>query len=708
MADDVQVQFGGTISGLTSSIQQVTSSLGSLAGPVSALKESFAALGEVIAAAFAVREIANFITSMEQLAVETARASAILGVSKESVAGLDIAAKASGGSLQQLEMSAMRLGMALARAGAGSEQAKAGLAALGISAKDFIGLNTQDKLALLADKFSVLKDGTEKDAIAMALLGRAGAQMIPVFNEGSAAFKEFADMAERAGAKSFPEFEDAAHRSHLASLELEASVRGTGMAVFTIFGPAFTGLKQIMIDVVESFTKAIREGGMMKTLFEALAGSVNVLVTALAVAIAAIETLWTVTKAVGEAIGATFVALGRIIAAAMTGDLPGIKAAWGDLMTANHGIAVNAATEMESVFGKLVKEIKATWGLSADEQVKIEQNKNARMNILNKDAVSAAMSAAQTRIKLADTEYEATKSRLDNEFKLHQIGEGQKTASLLAALDVRHAAEMNALASEAAIHGLSATQYQKVMDERKIIDQKYANDRAKIIQQAALEEQKIWTTASNAIQSSFNAQLRGLLAGTTSFTQAGKAMLGDMIIKFIEMIEKWGMEWAVGQIAQLAVQQTTDAAKVTSAQAASAAAVPGKIAGFMSDLTARGALTFAGVFANLAPIMGPAAAGPAAASQGVVMAEAAAVPKFDVGTNLVLRGGLAVIHEGETIKPAQGSGPYTGANDGGGGDVHLHLHGLIDGASVQRFFKTHADLITRTLGNRSSIAPSSA
>ena len=60
-----------------------------------------------------------------------------------------------------------------------------------------------------------------------------------------AAFEQFAEIAERAGSKSFPEFEEAAHRSHLVSLELEQSMRGAGMSVFTVFEPAFAGLKQI-------------------------------------------------------------------------------------------------------------------------------------------------------------------------------------------------------------------------------------------------------------------------------------------------------------------------------------------------------------------------------------------------------------------------------------------------------------------------------
>ena len=85
----------------------------------------------------------------------------------------------------------------------------------------------------------------------------------------------------------------------------------------------------------------------------------------------------------------------------------------------------------------------------------------------------------------------------------------------------------------------------------------------------------------------------------------------------------------------------------------------------------------------------------AAAAQASVSAAAI----FDVGTDYVVRGGLALIHPGETIIPAGmqravGSGPFTGAGvggrGGGAGDVHLNINGAIDSRSIQRFFHDNA------------------
>ena len=109
------------------------------------------------------------------------------------------------------------------------------------------------------------------------------------------------------------------------------------------------------------------------------------------------------------------------------------------------------------------------------------------------------------------------------------------------------------------------------------------------------------------------------------------------------------------------------------------------------------AQAFAGVFAFLAPTMGPAAAGPAAAAQASVSAAAI----FDVGTDYVVRGGLALIHPGETIiPPARGSGPFTGASLGA--QVHAPVSinvSALDSQSVTRFFNDNSQHMLRAIND---------
>ena len=112
--------------------------------------------------------------------------------------------------------------------------------------------------------------------------------------------------------------------------------------------------------------------------------------------------------------------------------------------------------------------------------------------------------------------------------------------------------------------------------------------------------------------------------------------------------------------------------------------------------------TFAGVFAFLSPVMGPAAAGPAAAAQAAVASEATVVATaLDVGTDYVVRGGLALIHPGETIIPAaRTSGPYTGA--GAAPQVHAPVSinvSALDSQSVARFFNDNSKHMLRAIND---------
>jgi hypothetical protein len=109
------------------------------------------------------------------------------------------------------------------------------------------------------------------------------------------------------------------------------------------------------------------------------------------------------------------------------------------------------------------------------------------------------------------------------------------------------------------------------------------------------------------------------------------------------------------------------------------------------------------VSADVAPEAGPAAPAIGLAAGGAIAASAMGLvgtASFDVGTDYVLRSGLAMIHQGEQIKPAVGSGPYTGKNDGGGGggDTHVGVHNsALDSRSIERFFNDNAKHMIRAI-----------
>lgn len=657
MADNnVIVEFGAKIEGLLSGITDAKNAIGNFATTAT----------EAFAAAFSLHEINQFIERMTELNVQTERASAILGVSTSAISGLDIMAKSTGSSIEGMSMAIARMGRNLALAESNDlSPANQALKSLGISVKEFIALPTESKLETLADRFSQLRDGTEKDAIATTLLSRAGMQMIPTFNLGSAAMREFQQIAERSGSKSFPEFEAAAHELHLQTIELGKSFDGLGMRVLSVLQPAFSGFYKIMIDVVEQFTKSIAEGGAVGVMMQTLAVAAQSLATALVISVKAVETLWEVVKTAVHAMGEMFMALGRIIKDVFTFNWSDMGAAWDNMLTQMRARAGITATNMESIFQRSVDQLKTIWQSGADAHIKIEQTKNAHLALINGAGISE-------RVKLAQLEYKLKTEQINAEFGSFWFSEGAKTAALLDALNTRYKAELAA------------------GERTNIAYAKFAADRQKIINEANKVYEASLNNMFQGIQTAFNSQLRGMLAGTTSFANASKAIMGDMIIWMIEEIEKMAFQWLAHEVFKTTAT-TVGVAERTAAEASGASAgVALEIPGIIKSIFNSAAQTFAGVFAFLSPLMGPAAAGPATASGAVVAGMAGGIAGLDVGTDFVTRTGLAVVHHGEAVVPAQTSGPFTGAS---AANITLNI-GAIDAKSFSNLVNSNPSIFT--------------
>jgi hypothetical protein len=313
----------------------------------------------------------------------------------------------------------------------------------------------------------------------------------------------------------------------------------------------------------------------------------------------------------------------------------------------------------------------------------------------------AARSALQIKeiggeIKLLHLGLAEQKIVLEAAANQFQITQNQKFAMLEAETQKEYAAELALLQQEAALGDLSVRQRLNVLSQIAMLEQKHRTDMIRLDEQAIAQQQRAWTTALDGIAGAFNSQLRGLLAGTTSWSQAFKHMLGDILIKFIEMCEQMVIKWLAAELAQTSATTSGAAARAAAQTAGADAGLLANVAQALRNIAVDAGQAFAGVFAFLAPIMGPAAAGPAAAAEASVSAAAV----FDVGTDYVMRGGLALIHQGETIVPARGSGPYSGAIGGASVQAPISISvSALDSQSVARFFNDNSRHLLRAIND---------
>jgi hypothetical protein len=124
-----------------------------------------------------------------------------IGVPVEELSKLKHAADLSGVSLEGLAKGIGRLNRNLVESAQGLQTPTRAFNALGIEIRNTDGsLKTiSDILPELAGKFVTLRDGPEKTAFAMQLLGRAGADMIPLLNAGEAGLRAMMEEAEALG-----------------------------------------------------------------------------------------------------------------------------------------------------------------------------------------------------------------------------------------------------------------------------------------------------------------------------------------------------------------------------------------------------------------------------------------------------------------------------------------------------------------------------
>lgn len=157
------------------------------------------------------------------------------GVQIEAYQRLAYAAKMSAVEAEALDTSLKFLNVSVDAAGRGSKQDAQAFRDLGISLRDANGnlKPTESLLIEVADRFKDLESVPRKTAIAMALFGRSGVDMIPMLNEGGAAIRQWGEEAQAAGlvmslqaAKDADEFNDGLDRLKGAALGLGMSLTG--------------------------------------------------------------------------------------------------------------------------------------------------------------------------------------------------------------------------------------------------------------------------------------------------------------------------------------------------------------------------------------------------------------------------------------------------------------------------------------------------
>lgn len=217
------------------------------------LQKSMKVAGIAVAAvagavSLAVKGVLNDVDAM-------AKSSRKIGIPVDELSRLRHAADLSGISMGGLENGLKRLSANMYDAGQGIGEGAKAFKALGINVKNSDGSlkSSTQVMTELSNVFAVMPDGAEKTALAMRLMGKSGADMIPMLNGGADALKSMIAEADNLGIVITPEMAANAELFNDNLTRLGAAVKGLVVQLTAALAPTLAKISQYAVDLANSF-----------------------------------------------------------------------------------------------------------------------------------------------------------------------------------------------------------------------------------------------------------------------------------------------------------------------------------------------------------------------------------------------------------------------------------------------------------------------
>ena len=169
------------------------------------------------------------------------------GASAEGLSQLRYAAEQSGTDLAAVEKAMRRLGDVQTQAANGSKSAAAALASVGLSASQLATMSVEDRFLAVAEGISRIQDPAAKASLAMDLLGKSGADLVPMMEEGAGGIQALMKEANQLGltingpqAKAAAAFDDTWQK-------LTAALRSAGNVIAVAVIPYVTAFLDLVV-----------------------------------------------------------------------------------------------------------------------------------------------------------------------------------------------------------------------------------------------------------------------------------------------------------------------------------------------------------------------------------------------------------------------------------------------------------------------------
>lgn len=280
------------------------------------------------------------------------------------------------------------------------------------------------------------------------------------------------------------------------------------------------------------------------------------------------------------------------------------------------------------------------------------------------DDNSAALAQISANMQIAKYRLETEKALLQQEAAYHQITKAQEIEQEKQFVDRTFAIDEAALQERLKLYAQDSGEYAKTLNQMRVLAAQHTAAIAKLDaqmaqanQQAAQQSYRSWQQALQPIERAFDTMLTGVLQGTETLSQAMANAFANAALSVVESILKVIAEWLIFEA-------------VTEGQ---------------------------GSWKDFVAIQGGGSGG-----GGGFLGTIGKILSFDTGTDYVPATGLALIHQGEMVIPAQQAQAIRdGASLGSGGSTNVSISvQAIDTQTGMQFIKSQAQAIASVVSSQ--------
>lgn len=256
----VNVSISASTGGLTKGLKSASTQMHGFSSQMASLNSKMTAMVFMQGAqmfASVVRGITNATRSL--VAMGQAQADVIdsnsklsrrLGVTYRELAGLSLAGDLAGVSMDQIGTAMTKADVMMTKAAGGSKTATAAFSRLGLNLEQLQAMSGADRFEAIATAIGQLPSAAERSAAAVALFGRAGAQLLPLFEGGAAGIAQARAEAEKFGLALTGMQAQNVEAMNDAFTRVRAAISGVVGQVVAYLAPAIQGVVQQFTDFI--------------------------------------------------------------------------------------------------------------------------------------------------------------------------------------------------------------------------------------------------------------------------------------------------------------------------------------------------------------------------------------------------------------------------------------------------------------------------